>query len=158
MKEYTTHFDKIFDMNSTDKYHNMTDRMMTRAGFLNAISNYYRDAVKLSEPITTEQLGRSRELYELSRNDKWTYSYPTREWADYNRLMEAVDSINGMCNLENKYSVEILTNKVNLLFINKDYECTTILSETYNTPDNPSLKDALQKVLIRYYTEIRKVK
>ena len=30
MKEYTTHFDNIFDMNSTDKYHNMTDRMMKR--------------------------------------------------------------------------------------------------------------------------------
>ena len=158
MKEYTTHLDKIFDMHSTDEYHNVAGRVMTRIGFLNAISNYYRDAVLLSESMTDKQLKRSRKLYELSRNDKWTYNYPNREWADYNKLMEAVDSINGICNSENMYSIEVLTHSVKLMFMDKDYKRNIISSESYNTPDNHTLKDALQKILIRYYTEIRKVK
>ena len=77
---------------------------------------------------------------------------------DYNRLMEEVESINGMCNSENMYCIEITVDNVRLIFINTRYERCLVTEETYNTPDNFKLKDALQKILIKYYTEMMKEK
>ena len=157
MKPYQSHLEILFDRYSSG-VNEKGEKVMTYYKFFFAIDEYLRKSIPLTNEITDEQLERSRELYKLATGRKSSEIYDAKEWADYNRLMEAVDSINGMRITRNMYSIEIRENSVDLLFMDDKHESHEEDYETYNDLDNPTLKDALQKILIKYYTIIREGK